>query len=113
MILNDEHIEILSDVRAGRISDEELSRYICINITSVISNRYHVEEVEDSVEAMRLATPLLNAIRESLDDNSTMFIYLRRTIPDYERLPIEVQDDFADLARLAWLDKMIESRTIA
>jgi hypothetical protein len=42
-----------------------------------------------------------------------VYVYLANVVPDFNKLPSHVQDYYTVLARIAWLDKMIETRTIA
>jgi hypothetical protein len=112
MILTDVHVELLKGIRP-KIERALGSAYICVLLEYAVLERYQVDEFEDDPEAMQIYTDLTTAIREALDEYATVYVYLANVVPDFNKLPSHVQDYYTVLARIAWLDKMIETRTIA
>ncbi len=112
MILTDEQLSIIHEVRA-ELSEQNEFGYICCSIENVINQRFDVEVLEDASGALEAFNEFTDSIRVALKRHSTVFVYLRHEVRGFRDLPINVQNEQADLARLAWLDRMIETRTIA
>jgi hypothetical protein len=108
MKLNNEHIVILEKAREYIRSG--VTEYICVAIE-------HVLLILDAKEGVPVAQrglyeELTSAIQCALGA-STMMIYLRANVPNWRyRYSLEHERSFAYLARLAWLDKIIETREI-
>jgi len=111
MILQDVHVEMLSGLQR-KIESNRGSSYICVLLEYAILERFQVDAFEDSQEAMQTYEEMTAAIREALSYYSTVFIYLHNVVPGFHKLDEVTKENFAALARIAWLDKMIESRTI-
>jgi hypothetical protein len=108
MKLTDEHIEILKTVRSIMWNeDKPVSQYICVNVRALVggpwSNRFG--------ENYPLYAELMSAIMGALYPYSSIYVYLRHNVPGFKGLPS--QRRLAYMARLAWLDRMIETREIA
>lgn len=112
MTLTDEHIEILQKVREY-MEKNSWNGYICTSIESVLLSRFRVDRLSDHYRAKWLHKLLTHAITDAIDGYGTVFSYLRNTVPGREEMPLHEEGDLSPLARMAWLDKMIESRTIA
>jgi hypothetical protein len=112
MKLNNEHIVILQKAREHIRSGG--TEYICVAIEHVL---LILDAKEDSVAQRGLCEELTSAIQCALGA-STMLIYLRANVPNWryryslDRYSLEHERSFAYLARLAWLDKIIETREI-
>lgn len=111
MKLNAEHLEILAVVRSNLKSGFG-SKYICCQIDDTIANKFRVESVEDDDDALKMAHRFKDAVHSRLSDQSTLFIYMRRTIPGFQHMDLDVQANYTQLARIAWVDKMIEAHEI-
>jgi hypothetical protein len=112
MILDDVHVELLDGFQE-EIAASALSSYICLMLECAIIARYDVDEFDDSPVAMQIFEDMTNAIHEALDGHLTVYVYLQNVVPGFSHLDSETRHNFAALARIAWLDKMIETRTIA
>ena len=116
MRLTRAQISVLKQVR-DMMQDGEGTQYICVNIQKVIAKRFRTEDVTEHRSAMKMSDSLCNAISAGLNNPpksfETVFVYIRNNVPDIKRNPIEVQRGYAHMARLAWLDKMIETKKIA
>jgi hypothetical protein len=111
MILTDEHIDILTEVR--RVMDiSDSIPFICHNIEVVIQDRCKVKKVEHSSEANRLYMELTDAILDELGGSPTLYMFLRRKVSGFYGETTQRQARLVWMARLAWLDKMIATRTI-
>ena len=115
MRLTRAQISVLKQVR-DLMQDGEASPYMCVNIQKVIAKRFRTEGVTKHRIAMKMSDSLCNAIAAGLNnppkDFETVFVYIRNNVPDIKRNPVEVQRWYAHMARLAWLDKMIETKKI-
>lgn len=121
MNLNDEHIELLKQVRERMFKDVEdgsyIKRpYICWNIWLVSNELEDVPQYtvfaalveEDKNEDVRI---LIAAIESAINDNCTFSNWLDNQVQDIG-LYTHKESAYV-LGRLAWLDKMIETRVIA
>lgn len=116
MRLTRAQISVLKQVR-DMMQDGEGTQYICVNIQKVIAKRFRTEDVTEHLIAMKMSDSLCDAITKGLNAdgnlNNTVFGYLRKHVPGFSSNPRRVQMYHAQLARLAWLDKMIETKKIA
>jgi hypothetical protein len=125
--LNEEQLEIMREVRKNliAISDEaevrEVSQYICVQILRVLSNRAGLGNITNPKDlpsdSLRFFRTLGAAISQALNGCTSVGIYLSRL---REQIDLEIYDGMdaifnyhAPLARLAWLDRMIETKVIA
>lgn len=113
MKLTQQQHDILLEVRRRMNAPQECaSEYICCNIDRVIAEEFDIVSVKDSVAAREKFEPFKQAMSEALNGYSTMFVYLRRTVPGFYDMSIVTQDEFTHRARLAWLDKIVETGRI-
>lgn len=119
--LNEQHMEILLEVREklrGRMAgkDLETSEYICVQILQVLGRRSGITAADDSEdlpeEDREFFREMERAISAALGRNSSVGTYLA----DEGTLTLDIKQVFdyvAPLARLAWLDRMIETKVLA
>lgn len=118
MDLNDNHIEILTTVRA-RMENITIkdSRFICNNIETLGFQRFDIDpRNRDCEELLDELDPsyreLIEGISVVLYPNGTVLNYIRDEVRGFDELDDDVQQNYALMARLAWLDRMIETRKI-
>lgn len=111
MILSDAHIELLKQIRP-KIEESTGHSYICVAFEFAALDYFEVEQLEDDQEAYFVVRELTNAIHDSLGGKATMLGYLLNHIWGFDQLPMQEKRDLSNLARLAWIDKMLETRTI-
>lgn len=123
MNLTDQQIEILKDVRAYMNGTLRPSPFICVNIqhhalgslaaASDESNyRFPMTHAEFK-EKFPVHYELIGAIEKALHHYTTLTAYMLRAVPGFEALNNNKKIALSDMARLAWLDRMIETRVIA
>lgn len=113
MNLTQEQHQVMLEVhRRMSMPQECASQYICCNIDRVIAEGFDVVSVKESVAAQEKFEPFKQAISAALNGYSTMFVYLRRTIPGFYDRSILDQEVLTHLSRLAWLDKILETGRI-
>lgn len=120
--LSEQHLEILREVRENlrtRLADPDANRsdgseYICVQILRLLGRRNGVELAKRSKflspEGRLQYQEITKAIGNALEQSGSVGIYLNQL-----ELNISVwhRFDIAPVARLAWLDRMIETRVIA
>jgi hypothetical protein len=121
--LNEEQLEIMREVRANlraRLESTEprgtVSQYICVHILQILSNRAGLGNITNPKDlpsdSLRFFRTLEAAISQALNGCTSVGIYLSRL---RDRMGLELGGidatfyDHAPLARLAWLDRMIET----
>jgi hypothetical protein len=115
MKLNDRHIEVIEKVRAAMTDDAQyaFSSYICVQIDDITLPRKR----PTADGALEMRNELITAVEDALvvgPDKSfaTMYGYIFCEVPGFKNLHRDEVAVYARQARLAWLDKMIESREI-
>jgi hypothetical protein len=118
--LNEQHLEIMREVREnlkGRFEGipGKGSEFICSQVLAAVGRRYGCEDTKCLTDLPEEAKPqfreIYSAINDAIKNQSTMGIFLAGL-----ELNIGIGDilkTVAPLARLAWLDRMIETRVIA
>jgi hypothetical protein len=117
--LNDEHIAVLTKVRDVLAGDHIGTHYICWNIIYVVSPESR--ESKDSMPQILIslggvAAELVVAIDAALGCQGTMDNYLTQVFKKTNRYDLKARPKsyaFANMARVAWLDRMIETRVLA
>lgn len=113
MQLNDQQIELLKTVRLQMDDPTTFaSTFICVNVINLFRTNNGTEQ-NPTEETGPLYVDITKAVMAALKPASSVFIYIRKEVSDFADLPIKTQDYYSRLARLAWLDRMIETRTIA
>lgn len=112
MILDDMHIELLEGCKP-KIERATGHSYICVWLEYAISEKFDIEKSHDSVVAMTMYNQLTSAINDSLEEASTVHSYLSARVAGFSCLSAKKRVEFCALARMAWIDKMVETRTIA
>lgn len=140
--LNAEQLGIMSKVRDRMHTDFEqlwrddeiyrnvssvTSRFICENIERVAlekfgmvkpstDNGYAITEKSQSV-ADALKVEICKAMHTQYFGekvhHATMFVYLRWAVRGFENMDTDTQHYYAQLARLAWLDRIVDTGVIA
>jgi hypothetical protein len=118
--LEGELLEIMTEVR-DRMKAGIGSDYICIQAHKVIAERYGVQDVVNSndlpAKAQLTFREIESAILHSIEGNYSVGEYLRQLETSNGKLNVGsfavIYDEIAPLARLAWLDRMIEIEVIA
>jgi hypothetical protein len=121
--LNEQHIEILTEVRErlrNRLLVEDVAcdggEFICVQVLRAIGRKHGVEEAKsvlqlpDSAEVKTLYYDLTREISAAIGQLSSMGIYVYQL--KLNRRLESVFQELAPLARLAWLDRMIETRVL-
>jgi hypothetical protein len=123
--LNEEQLEIMREVRANLRAREEDehergSQYICVQILHILSNRAGLGNITNPKDlpsdSLRFFRILEAAISQALNGCTSVGIYLscRGSQIGLELGGIDATFyDHAPRARLAWLDRMIETRVLA
>jgi hypothetical protein len=123
--LSEEQLEIMREVRANLHACEEDeedrgSPYICVQILHILSNRAGLGNITNlndlPSDSLQFFRTLETAISQALNECASVGIYLSRL---GHRIGLELRgidaafSDHASRARLAWLDRMIETRVLA
>ena len=119
--LNEQHIEILTEARENlrdRWEGDKTagSEYICVQLLQILGRRNGIDDIKNPqdlpMNARLLFFELEGAISQALDHKSSVGIYINRLKMNIagERTPYSY---LAPLARLAWLDRMLETKVIA
>lgn len=122
LALNEQQLEILNEVRENLqnlvMSREDFvdgSDFICVQIRRAIARRHGITEstrLKDfPVEAQRQVNELSFAIHDALSGSTTVGTYINRL--GLRLSAVKIFDVVAHLARLAWLDRMIETKVLA
>lgn len=124
MELNEQHIEILSEVREklrARLKESspdqsDGSEYICVQVLRAIGRRHGIEKATFTshlpVQAQFLFQEFSGAITHALDNSTSVGVYINRL----KLKVVGMESTFTKLgplARLAWLDRMIETKVLA
>jgi hypothetical protein len=118
--LNEQQLEIMREVRENLKErfegvPEKGSAYLCCQVLAAVGRRYGCDDPRCLIDLPEEAQPqfveIYSAISEAIKNQSTMGIFLGGL-----ELNIGIGDilkTVAPLARLAWLDRMIETRVLA
>ncbi len=118
--LNEQQLEIIREVRENLKERFEGvpgkgSAYLCCQVLAAVGRRYDCDDPRCRNDLPEEAQPtfieIQGAINEAINYQPTMGSFIRGLELDINLW--EVQNIVAPLARLAWLDRMIETRVIA
>jgi hypothetical protein len=112
MILSDMDVELLAWCKP-KIENAQGHSYICVLLEYAILEKFNVTDLADSTEALRHYLRLTTAITKALGQRTTVFMYLSYQVDGFLDLPSSKRVQLCALARMAWIDKMIETRTMA
>ena len=124
MELNEYHLELLTEVREklrARLLIEnpiesDGSEYICVQVLRAIGRRHGVENAMLTTQiphqGQLVFQEMTGAITKAIDHASSVGLYINRLNIKND----SIKSTFANLgplARLAWLDRMLETKVIA
>lgn len=119
--LNEEQLEIMVAIRENlqeklRGEPNKGSEFICNQVNRVIAAKEGKSEFEShrnnlSIEGQVKINALRDAIKEAMNGAETLNEYLSVTVPNISDTAIF--NSFATLGRLAWLDRMLETKVLA
>jgi hypothetical protein len=111
MKLQEHHLEIIRQVKKDMLRDAEVDNSIAKISFYICSNVYRValDWADEEYRAVRWADEITDAISKALAGATTMASYIRYNVPGHY---VDSATKFSVLARLAWLDKMLESHEI-
>jgi hypothetical protein len=112
MILSDMEVELLAWCKP-KIEHAHGHSYICIWLDYALQDKFQIEDLGDSQEALMIYHNLTAAISEALGNRTTVCMYLSSHVDGFLDLDSRQKIEMCRLARMAWIDKMIETRTIA
>jgi hypothetical protein len=111
MILSDMEVELLAWCKP-KIEHAHGHSYICIWLEYAILDKFQIEDLGDSEEALLIYHSLTAAISDAIDNKTTVLEYLGSRVDGFRDLDSKQKIEMCRLARMAWIDKMIETRTI-
>lgn len=110
MKLNDTHIEVLTLVREWFLTGRNYTYYLCTNIDHALN--FISQEKKWSVEEHEALTyQFAKAINVALLGRPTLMSYLYHYVPNVDVCSIGAYN-IGWLSRVAWLDRMIETREL-
>lgn len=97
----------------------DITRFICENIDQVVLKEFG-DTYKTAAQVCAFSESLKLPIHKSMVTqekgrtfhHSTLFIYLRNAVRGFESIDVDTQHYYAQLARLAWLDKILETGRI-
>lgn len=118
--LTEEQLEVMAVVRENLVARArgaygKGSEFICNQVSNIIAAKEGKEDYarwsELSDESKEKIKILRDAIRDAMDGADTVNEYLSVNVPNLS--DIAIFSGFSTLARLAWLDRMLETKVVA
>jgi hypothetical protein len=112
MILSDMEVELLAWCKP-KIERAHGHSYICVWLDYALQDKFQIEDLADSQEALLIYHKLTTAIIKALGNLPTVFMYLSSRVDVFLDMDSKQKIEMCRLARMAWIDKMVATRTIA